>query len=132
MVWLCRAATSPQHNGSRVNRQRSRGMLDSVTSHPEFCYSALSSAETACPMLCLPKLRLILPQPEAPQDGKKHTSLTQDFSLLMYPYTQTQTQTHRQELKCSVTLPPQLSEQFCHFNSFSPLSFKGVLQVNLM
>lgn len=71
MVWLSRAATSPQHNGSHVNRQRSRGMLDSVTSRPEFCYSALSSAETACLMLCLLKLRLSLPQPEAPQDGKK-------------------------------------------------------------
>lgn len=44
-------------------------MLDSLTSRPECCYSALSSAEAAC---ASPQLRLALPQPEAPLGGK-HT-----------------------------------------------------------
>lgn len=52
VIWRCSYAElppPPRHNGSRVNRQRSVGMLDSVTSRPEFCYSAAGSTQpTSC------------------------------------------------------------------------------------
>lgn len=119
VIWRCSYAElppPPRHNGSRVNRQRSVGMLDSVTSRPEFCYSAAGSTQpTSCCASqssasagpCLWPHRM----------GKKNTPLSPS---IWASFTSSYANTHsdRQVIECSISLAPQLSEHFCCFNSF--------------
>lgn len=88
VIWRCSYAElppppTPRHNGSRVNRQRSVGMLDSVTSRPEFCYSAPGSAQ---PTSCCASQSSASAGPclRPHRMGKKntHTSFTEHLSLL--------------------------------------------------
>lgn len=122
VIWRCSYAElppppTPRHNGSRVNRQRSVGMLDSVTSRPEFCYSAPGSAQpTSCCASqssasagpCLRPHRM---------GKKKHTPLSPS---IWASFTSSYATTHsdRQVIEYSISSAPQLSEHFCCFNSF--------------
>lgn len=106
VIWWCSYAAlppPPRHNGSRVNRQRCVGMLDSVTSRPEFCYSAPGSTQpTSCcasqsSASASPRLRPHRMGKKEKNKQKKHTSFQRAFEPPSRPRTWTRTQTD----KCS-------------------------------
>ena len=80
-------------------------MLDSVTSRPECCYSALSSAETARPMLRLPKAP---PHPNpawGPTGWKKNTPLSPSTTTSSRTCANRHTQTHTPTRTSAQVLP---------------------------
>lgn len=117
MVWLCGAATSPRLSSSHVNRQRTRGMLDSVTSRPERSYSALSSAR---PMLRLPRA----PPHPTPAWGPSRVEKNTPLSLHTHTYERTHTCTYT-DWQVLPFLPPLHSCQSSKFLLF--LQFQATL-----